>query len=147
MRSQLDRKDLEIVEYLKDHGRDKISDISRVTGIPRATIFERLVRLKEEGFIRKFTVDLDMEKMGFPVMAYIMITFSSSSGENQRSLARKISKLENVLSVSIISGQWDIMVLTANRSMKELSSLVLDRLRNLEGVANTLSIPVFEWIS
>ncbi|MHB8395966.1 MAG: Lrp/AsnC family transcriptional regulator [Thermoplasmataceae archaeon] len=147
MKGNLDKKDLQIMDYLRNHGRDKISEISEKTGIPRATIFERITRLREEGYIRKFTVDLDLEKIGFPVMAYIMVAFDSGSGIDQRSLARKISKLENVLSVSIISGQWDIMVYTISRSMKDLSVFVLDKLRSLDGVSNTLSIPVFEAVS
>lgn len=146
MKGLIDRKDTEIIDYLKDHGRDKISEISGKTGIPRATIFERITRLKNEGYIKKFTVDLDHEKLGYSVKAYIMVSFDSNTGTDQRSLARKIAMLENVLSVSIISGQWDILVETVSRSMKDLSVFVLDKLRSIEGVSNTLSIPVFEKI-
>jgi DNA-binding Lrp family transcriptional regulator len=147
MKGLIDRKDTEIIDYLKDHGRDKISEISGKTGIPRATIFERITRLKNEGYIKKFTVDLDHEKLGYSVKAYIMVSFDSNTGTDQRSLARKIAMLENVLSVSIISGQWDILVETVSRSMKDLSVFVLDKLRRIEGVSNTLSIPVFERIA
>ncbi|MCL4329122.1 MAG: Lrp/AsnC family transcriptional regulator, partial [Candidatus Thermoplasmatota archaeon] len=125
MKGLIDRKDTEIIDYLKDHGRDKISEISGKTGIPRATIFERITRLKNEGYIKKFTVDLDHEKLGYSVKAYIMVSFDSNTGTDQRSLARKIAMLENVLSVSIISGQWDILVETVSRSMKDLSVFVL----------------------
>ncbi len=147
MKGLIDRKDTEIIDYLKDHGRDKISEISGKTGIPRATIFERITRLKNEGYIKKFTVELDHEKLGYSVKAYIMVSFDSNTGTDQRSLARKIAMLENVLSVSIISGQWDILVETVSRSMKDLSVFVLDKLRRIEGVSNTLSIPVFERIA
>ena len=43
----IDKKDMKIIEYLKEHGRDKISDISNSLEIPRATIFERMERLRK----------------------------------------------------------------------------------------------------
>ncbi len=140
----IDDRDRMILDYLKEDARAKISEISSKLNIPRATVFEKLEKLKETGVITRFTIDTDYEKLGTPVLAYIMINFDPRSSVNQRDLARRISRFGNVLSVSIIAGQWDLLVLTVNRSMRDLSMFVLDSLRSLEGVENTLSIPVFE---
>ncbi|MCL4330444.1 MAG: Lrp/AsnC family transcriptional regulator [Candidatus Thermoplasmatota archaeon] len=142
----IDERDRMILDFLKDEGRAKISEISNKLNIPRATVFEKLEKLRENGVITKFTVNVDYEKLGTPVLAYIMINFDPRSSVNQRDLARRISRFGNVLSVSIIAGQWDLLILTVNRSMRDLSMFVLDSLRSLEGVENTLSIPIFESI-
>jgi Lrp/AsnC family leucine-responsive transcriptional regulator len=146
MQDRLDKKDQMIIEYLKDHGRDKISEISNTLGIPRATVFERMERLRKEGYIKKYTVDLDYEKLGYPVMAYVLITFNFHAEVDQMTLCRTLSKMDNVVSASVISGNWDIMILTINKNMKELSQFVLDKLRTMDGVERTLSVPVFELV-
>ena len=71
--------DLKLLDYLKENGRDKISSISAKLDIPRATVFERMKKLTNEGIIRNYTVNLDYEKIGFSVMAYILINFDSKS--------------------------------------------------------------------
>ncbi|MEM0132663.1 Lrp/AsnC family transcriptional regulator [Acidiplasma sp.] len=146
MLDSIDKKDTKIIEYLKEHGRDKISDISNALQMPRATIFERMERLKKEGFIRKYTVDLDYEKLGYSVLAYILIQYDSKSKTDQRTLCANLAKLDNVISASIITGDWDIIILTAQKTMKDLSTFVLEKLRTMDGVEKSLTIPLFERI-
>ncbi len=146
MQGKLDSKDLQILSYLKENGRDKISEISSKLGIPRATVFERMERLKKEGFIQKYTVDLDYEKLGYPIMAYVLIEYDYKSIVSQRELCQNIIGLDNVLSASILAGNWDLMILAVARDMKELSELVLGKLKGMEGISKTLSVPVFDHI-
>jgi DNA-binding Lrp family transcriptional regulator len=146
VQGKLDSKDLQILSYLKENGRDKISEISSKLGIPRATVFERMERLKKEGFIQKYTVDLDYEKLGYPIMAYVLIEYDYKSIVSQRELCQNIIGLDNVLSASILAGNWDLMILAVARDMKELSELVLGKLKGMEGISKTLSVPVFDHI-
>ena len=103
-------------------------------------------RLKREGYIKKYTVELDYEKLGFSIVAYILMEYDFKANVTQKELCRNIASMDNVLSASIISGSWDLIILTVARNMKELSDLVLDKLKSMEGVARTLSVPVFEHI-
>ncbi|MCL4337882.1 MAG: Lrp/AsnC family transcriptional regulator [Candidatus Thermoplasmatota archaeon] len=144
MQGKLDNKDIQILTYLQENGRDKISEISSKLGIPRATVFERMERLKKEGYIQKYTVDLDYEKLGYSIMAYILIAYDYKSMVSQRELCQNLCKMDNILSASIIAGDWDVIVLTVTRNMKELSDLVLGKLKGMEGIAKTLSVPVFD---
>jgi len=146
MAKQVDKMDLRLIEYLKENGRDKISSISSKLDMPRATVFERMKKLRNEGIIRNYTVNLDYEKIGFSVMAYILINFDSKSRTDQRTLAMELSRIENVLSVSIISGGWDIIILVVSQSMKDLSHFVLERLRIMDGIEKTHTITVFDSI-
>ena len=127
---QIDKMDFKLLDYLKENGRDKISSISSKLDMPRATVFERMKKLTNEGIIRNYTVNLDYEKIGFSVMAYILINFDSKSRTDQKTLAMELSRIDHVLSVSIISGGWDIIILVVSQSMKELSHFVLETKRN-----------------
>lgn len=146
MQGKLDKKDIQILTHLQDHGRDKISEISSRLEIPRATVFERMERLRKEGYIQKYTVDLDYEKLGFSIMAYILIEYDFKSVISQRELCRNLSKMDNVISASVVAGNFDLILLAVTRNMKELSDMVLGRLKGMEGIARTLSVPVFDHI-
>ncbi|MEM0158757.1 MAG: Lrp/AsnC family transcriptional regulator [Thermoplasmataceae archaeon] len=144
MQDKPDEKDMQILRYLVDHGRDKISEISSNLGIPRATIFERLEKLKKNNFIKRFTVDLDYDKLGYTIMSYVLIEFDFSSNTTQQKLCAELSKLDNVVLASIISGRWDIIILVIAKNMKELADFVLEKLQSIEGVSRTYSIPIYE---
>lgn len=146
MPDKLDKKDMHILNYLTEHGRDKISEISNNLGIPRATVFERMERLRKEGYIKQYTVKVDYEKIGYPILSYILINFDFHSDIDQTELARELAKLENVISSSVIAGGWDIILLTVHKSMKELSNFVLGKLRAMEGIEKTLSVPIFDYV-
>jgi Lrp/AsnC family leucine-responsive transcriptional regulator len=146
MARQIDKMDFKLLDYLRENGRDKISSISSKLGMPRATVFERMKKLTNEGIIRNYTVNLDYEKIGFSVMAYILINFDSKSRADQKTLATDLSRIDHVLSVSIISGGWDIIILVVSQSMKELSHFVLEKLRLMEGIEKTHTITVFDSI-
>ncbi|AGO61801.1 MULTISPECIES: Lrp/AsnC family transcriptional regulator [Ferroplasma] len=144
MLENIDKKDMKIIEYLKEHGRDKISDISNALQIPRATIFERMERLRKDGFIKKYTVDLNYDKLGYSVMSYIMIQYNPKASIDQRTLCLNLSKMDNVISASIVTGDWDIVLLTAQKSMRDLSKFVLEQLRTMDGIEKSVTIPLFE---
>ena len=52
----MDQKDHLIMDYLKEDGRAKISDISRELNIPRITVYERIQAMIKSGIIKKFTI-------------------------------------------------------------------------------------------
>ena len=101
-------------------------------------------RLRKDGFIKKYTVDLNYDKLGYSVMSYIMIQYNPKASIDQRTLCLNLSKMDNVISASIVTGDWDIVLLTAQKSMRDLSRFVLEQLRTMDGIEKSVTIPLFE---
>ena len=64
--------DLKILHHIRRNARENLTTISRKTGIPVSTIFDRL-RSHEQQFVVKFTALVDFSKLGYPVRAYICL--------------------------------------------------------------------------
>lgn len=60
----LDETDLEILRLLVADGRRAYSDIAEVVGLSAPAVSDRIDRLREEGVVHGFTVDLDRSKLG-----------------------------------------------------------------------------------
>ncbi len=103
-------------------------------------------RLRKDNFIKKYTVDLNYEKLGYSVLAYIMIQYNPKASIDQKTLCVNLSRMDNVISASIVTGDWDIVLLTAQKTMKDLSKFVLEHLRTMEGIEKSVTIPLFERI-
>ncbi|ELK50068.1 transcriptional regulator [Haloferax sp. BAB-2207] len=71
----LDETDLHILELLAEDARRPFSDISAEVGLSAPAVSDRIDRLREEGIIRRFTVDLDQSTLsgGTPVLVRLSV--------------------------------------------------------------------------
>jgi len=63
---------------------------------------------------------LDYEKVGLPITAFILVYFLPNPEISQRQLAKRISEMENVSDVYIVSGDWDLRLKVRGKSMEEI---------------------------
>lgn len=142
----MDSKDREILKYLFINGRDKVSDISRELNIPRITVHERIERMKKDDIIRGFSAIPNYHLLGYDVTAFILASFDPKGGISQRQLASDISKIQGVTEVHIIAGEWDMLIKARVKSTRDLGKIVLEKLREMDGIARTATLNVFESI-
>ena len=132
-----------ILRELELDSSRNITKIAEALGIPRATVQDRINKLKKMGVIKRFTVKVDKAKLGKGVLAFVLVSFMPGSEISQKDLAHQIAMLEDVEEAHLISGEWDILLKVRGSSMKEIGDLVIDRIRRMRGVARTLTCAVF----
>ncbi|MEM0053794.1 MAG: Lrp/AsnC family transcriptional regulator [Nitrososphaeria archaeon] len=142
----LDEKDWKILWKLIENGRKSVVEIAYELGIPRATVQERIKKLMKERVIKKFAAIPDYSKIGKGVTAFILVSFSGESNLSQRNLAEEIAKIPEVYEVSLISGEWDIILKVRTTSVEEIGKLVIDKLRMMRGIQKTQTCVVFQTI-
>lgn len=142
----LDLKDKRILAELTADARKSAVEIARELEVPRATVQERIKRMIGSGVIRKFTVVPDYSKLGSHVTAYILVSFRSEESTSQRALAQKIARMPEVHEVSVISGQWDIVVKVRAESVQDVGAFVTEKLRAMKGIEKTETCVCFETI-
>jgi Lrp/AsnC family leucine-responsive transcriptional regulator len=69
----IDEIDQKIVEALADNARLSIKELAQQVGLSSPSASERLRRLEERGVIARFTVDLDLRAIGYPLQAIVRI--------------------------------------------------------------------------
>lgn len=139
----MDAKDLAILRILTENSRASVSEIANELGIPRSTVSDRIRKLSKSGTIKKFTIIPDFSKIDLGVKAYVLVSFRSE-GIDQRKLADIISKMDSVYEVSLISGEWDIIIKVRAKSVEDIGSLVIDKLRSMKGVEKTQTCVCFQ---
>lgn len=142
----MDGKNGQILAQLLDDSRQSTALISRKTGIPRVTVHDRLSKLVKSGVIRKFTVSLDYAKVDLPVTVFVLVSYDPSAKSGQHELARRIAAVPGVYSVHIISGEWDWLLKIRCRTIEEVGSLVVDKIRAIPGVQKTYTMACFETV-
>jgi len=142
----IDAKDSRILSELIKEGRKPIVEIAKELDLPRATVQERLRKMVDSGVIKRFVAIPDYSRIGRQVMAYVFVAFSSEGGLSQRKLAEEISRTPGVYEVSVISGEWDMLLKVRANSVEEIGKLVVDRLRTMKGIEKTETCVSFQTI-
>ncbi|NOZ80852.1 MAG: Lrp/AsnC family transcriptional regulator [DPANN group archaeon] len=144
----LDDKDRKILELLRKNSRLSTQAISKKTIIPITTVHNRLKKLRKTGVIRRWTIEVDEEKLGRPIAAHILVTVEYPKARKpkdfQESIARRLKGYDEVQGVNIIAGKSDIMVFLRASSMKALNDFILEKLRTIEGVDKTETMVVMQ---
>ncbi|UCE92166.1 MAG: Lrp/AsnC family transcriptional regulator [Methanobacteriota archaeon] len=139
----LDEKDTAILGQLTEDSRRTTKAIARELDIPRATVHDRIARMERKGVIRKYTAIPDYREVGLGVTAFILAQFDHSSGTSQRETAEDIANIPGMFEVHLISGEYDMLLKVRGASMEDIGRLVVDRLRDVKGVARTLTCASF----
>lgn len=145
----LDATDREIIAELEKDSRLSSASLSKRTGIPQTTIHYRIRKLLTDKVIAKYTILLNHEKIGRPVMAYVLVQFDTNKMAEKKltyeELAKGIRGIAGVEEFAYTTGQYDIVLRVTAESMKALSKVVLEKLRNIPGVSRTESFIVMDY--
>ena len=137
----LDEKDLAILQVLKENARLSTQKIAKKTRIPITTVHHRIKKLEKEGVINKYTVNLNMKKLGKNVSAIVLITVDYKLLKEikltQYDLAKKLKQNDSVEEASMVTGLSDIVIKVRVKDIDELGDFVTKHLRNIARVDRT----------
>ncbi len=146
MTEMLDEKDLKILEVLKDHADYSTRQIAKMTLLPVTTIHNRIQRMKRDGVIKKFTVEVDHKKVDRGMLVYILINASlpvlKQKRMTQYDLAKRIRKFDFVERVDIVGGGTDLVAMIRVKDVEEYDKVLLGKLQMIEGIDGTQSLIV-----
>ncbi len=140
MRVNLDDIDRKILTILQKNSRTPLREISKEVGLAESTVYERIKKLKEHGIIRKFTVILDPDALGFTLLAFILI--KSKAGKYSH-VASELRKYPQIVEIYETTGDYDMLVKIRTKNSEELNEF-LDTIGEIEGVVATHTMVVLK---
>ncbi len=130
--------ELNILEILKDDARTEPSRIAVMTGSDEATVRESILSMERRGIIVKYPAMINWDLAdGEEVEALIEVRVTPQRDQGFDAIAERIYRFEEVSSVYLMSGAYDLMVLVRGRTIKQLALFVSEKLSTLEHVNST----------
>ena len=128
----------EILEIIERDGKATPAQIAQLTGVSRAKITALIAELEQSGVIRKYKGVINWDKAGIErVFAFIEVKISPERGVGFDAVARRLYRFDEVHSVYLMSGAYDLQVVVEGANMKEVAYFVAEKLAPLEHVVST----------
>lgn len=120
---ELDACDRQILTLLEEDARRTNSDIARIVGLSPATIGERIARLRDVGVIRRFTIRVDPERLGYGIAA--IVEFEPNSAYDAEGV-RVVAGHPAVRSCYKVTGRALLLLVIRVRDSTELNGALLE---------------------
>ncbi len=130
---------LSILEMLMADSRTPAHEIALQLGASEASVQQEIAKMEEEGIVLKYSAIVNTEKMEKTnqVMALIEVRVTPQRDLGFEAVAERIYRFEEVQTVYLISGAYDILVLMEGRNLREVALFVAQKLSTIEGVIST----------
>ncbi len=129
----LDTLDWKILITLQENSKQTYSEIGRQLGVAHSTVYDRIKKLEKNSVIKKWTVDIDLEKIGINYILANMIVYTDPKESDY--VAKQLSSAKEVLEASIsLSEELLIIAKVIARDQDELHSFVAKKIAPLQGV-------------
>ncbi|MFP3165367.1 MAG: Lrp/AsnC family transcriptional regulator [Acidianus sp.] len=138
----LDDVDRKIISILQQDSRISFSRLAKMLNLSESTIHMRIKRLREAGVIRGFCVDVDLDKVGMNVLAFVLLKADPKKYED---ILRKLAEIKEVFEIYDVTGEY-YALLKVRVSDKEELAKVLDKIGNMDGVTSTYTMFVLRVI-
>lgn len=117
----LDEIDNNILRILMDNSKLSLRKIANKAGISAATALSRIKRLEKDGYIKKYTVFLDYERLGYDIDVLIDVKISKGK---LFELEKKLAKSKNVFAVYDCTGEFDAVILARFRNRRTMDAFL-----------------------
>ncbi len=129
----LDDLDRQILRLLQENAKQTYSEIGGKLNVAHSTVYDRIQKMEQAGFIVKYEAMVDLDRMGIQLItAQMVITADPKETEN---IAQKMTRFGQVLEVATsFSEELVIMAKVVAKDQAELHSFIARSVAPLPGV-------------
>ena len=107
---KIDKVDLQILRTLQGNARLTLKELAAQVSLSSTPVFERLKRLENEGYIKKYIAILDAEKLNQGFVVFCNVKLSRINQEIATEFTRIIQDIPEVTECYNISGSFDYLL-------------------------------------
>ncbi|MBX9742844.1 MAG: Lrp/AsnC family transcriptional regulator [Chthoniobacterales bacterium] len=124
-----------LLTILQKEARTSLPDLARQLSLSEEEVAEKMHHFENSGAILGYHAVLDrdlLEPNAVRAAIEVKITPERNGGFDR--LANRIAQFEEVQSVYLMSGGYDLLVVINGRSLRDVAAFVANKLSNLEGI-------------
>ncbi|GAA4779771.1 Lrp/AsnC family transcriptional regulator [Citricoccus nitrophenolicus] len=139
--ARLDDVDQRILAELTRDARQSVTALAQRVHVSRAHAYARINRLQEDGVITRYSAVVEPVRAGLRSSAYVTLKLRQHGWREMRDA---LSAIPEVHHVSLVGGNFDVIMLVRARDNLDLRRVVFDQIQSMPGVIDTQTFLIFE---
>src|SRR5689334_2440295 len=112
-----------ILHLLQENARLSFRQIGETIGLTAPAVAERVRRLEDMGILKGYRAEIDFQRAGIPIMAFIHLTTNSTQSSRIRKV---VGDMPEVIECYCVTGNESYILKVAVTSVPHLEHLLLD---------------------
>jgi Lrp/AsnC family leucine-responsive transcriptional regulator len=129
---QLDRVDVALLAALQQEGRLRLEDLARRVELSPSSVHDRLRRLRRDGVIRRWTIEVAPEALDLTVLALVGVRASRPCSE----LVETLTQFREIEECHSVAGRLSLVLKLRASSTEHLLDII-ERLKQIPGIEDT----------
>ncbi len=128
----------ELLTIIEKNSRIGLNELAVLLGASEEEVLKELETLEKEEIICGYHTLINWEKTSIEkVTALIEVRVTPQRGQGFDRIAERLYNYPEVHAVYLISGGYDLLVILEEKSLREISNFVSDKLAPLEAILST----------
>ena len=124
----LDRTDLLLLDQLQRAGRQTNAELAERVNLSPSACLRRVQRLERDGVIAGYRAEVDPERLGLGLQAFVRVQLKSHDAERIDAFARQVNDWPEVVTCHALTGDMDYLLHVMVRNLEHFSRFLLDKL-------------------
>lgn len=135
----LDLVDLSLLKLLAQDAKYTTKELAKLVNLSASPVFERVKRLENNGYIKKYIAILDAEKFEHGFIVFCNIKLKQHDKQIGHRFVSDILKINEVVECYNISGEYDFILKVYAKDMKHYQDFVFNKLGSVDSIGSTHS--------
>lgn len=130
----------ELLQLLKQNALESPANLAKMLGMPEEEVKARIERYEANGVIRGYQAVVNEDQLDLDlVQAVIEVKITPEREGGFDRIAERVGKFDNVDSLFLMSGAYDLLVFVKGNSLQEVAAFVNEKLATMDGVLSTVT--------
>ncbi len=132
---EIDDLDKQILSTLMHNAKRPYTDIAQELFVSGGTIHVRMKKLEESGIVKGYNLEVDYNKLGFDICAFLGIYLDKSSLYEE--VAEALLEIPEIVAAHYTTGLYNIFAKIICRDTQHLRTVLHDKIQNISGIQRT----------
>lgn len=133
------KQELELLRILQKSSRFDITDLTEKLNMSRTSVYDKIKKLENEGYIKNYVALVDPKKVGLNFTVIVTVSLNSQQLEYVEEFSKKIAELDEVVEAYVTGGIFDYILKVVVRSPEDFSSFITGKLSVIPNISKIKS--------
>lgn len=143
---ELSKQDIELLKLLQKNAKYDITDLTTRLNMSRTSVYDRIKRLENEGYIKEYVAIVNAKKVGLKFTVIVNVSLNSQRREYVDEFLEKISDLDEVTEAYVTGGFFDVILKVVVKDPEAYNDFVSNRLSAIPHINKIQSSFVMRYI-
>jgi Lrp/AsnC family transcriptional regulator for asnA, asnC and gidA len=135
LNSEIDNLDVQILSILMKNATTPYTEIAKELIVSGGTIHVRMKKLEELGVIKGASLEVDPQKLGYDITAFLGIFLEKGSQYNEA--VKQLKTVKEIVELHYTTGSWSIFAKIVCHDTTHLREVLNEQIQSVKGIQRT----------